>query len=296
MPVLWVVVFVVVLFVVLAGLYWVGTLTVQGYWYSEAASGLYWRAPAAAAAVALFVGLWCFVNFRFKDPARDAVPYGALWQWNFTEDDPPGGFPFFVSVKKGKATVYVQQPPPVDYQGRRTGGAEYVDRDTRKPWRTGDAEGLVEEVRIPYPDPEKPDDPTAFKTVDYKLVPPAGGRPEPGKSLTYRSDDGRTITELDVTSGTITRWRWDLLFGYALLNVLLLGVLFAGLWLLLRYQWSHALGLAALLFLVLTLGVFPPLFSMVKDAAPKETTTPKKLVPPAPKTRGAPRHAGHPAV
>ena len=47
-----------------------------------------------------------------------------------------------------------------------------------------------------------------------------------------------------------------------LLNVLHLGVWFVCLWLLLRFQWSHALGLAAAVWLVLTLTFLPPLLQL----------------------------------
>jgi hypothetical protein len=280
---MWVILLVLLIGIVLAGLFWVGALTLQGWWYSEPSSGMFWRAPAAGAAIALFIGLWCFINVKWTDPARENVPFGHVTEFSFSEDSPPTGVPFFYSVKNGKTTVYVQQAATYDTQGRPTGGATYTIPETKQPWKTGDAEGLVKEVKIPYPDPDKPDDPKAHKTRDYKLVEPPGGRPEPGKYLTYKAEDGETITEVDVMSGKVSRTRWGLLFGYVLLHLLLFAVVFAAMWLLLRFQWAHALGLSFIVFLVLTLGVFKPLFDLThaaaKEGAPEKPAS-KKLVPP----------------
>jgi hypothetical protein len=280
----WWIIFVLLIGVVLTVLFWAGTLTLQGWWYSEPVPGIAWRAAAGGGAIMAFIAFWCFLNYRLIDPAREEVPYGALTQFAFTEYDPPQGFEFFESVKNGKTSIYVKQPPPRDDQGRQTSGAVYVEQSTRKPWRPGDAEGLVEEVRIPYPDPNKPDDPRAYVTRNYKLVKPASGRPEPGQTFIFKADSGDTITENDVTSGKVARFRWGLLIGYVLLNVVNLALAFVVLWLLLRYQWGHALGLAVVLWLVLSIGVFPPLFSMVRAAGPQQPPAAKKLIPPAPKT------------
>ena len=52
-----------------------------------------------------------------------------------------------------------------------------------------------------------------------------------------------------------------------LLNFLHLGVWFVCLWLLLRFQWSHALGLAIVFCLAMTLVVLPMLFTRTERAA-----------------------------
>src|SRR5262249_30731442 len=48
-------------FVALAALLWAGTAWFQGYIYNEPAEDLYWRAPAAAGAVTLFLAFWGFL-------------------------------------------------------------------------------------------------------------------------------------------------------------------------------------------------------------------------------------------
>jgi hypothetical protein len=39
--------------------FWVGSLFIQGYFYEGPTADLYWRAPAAAAAVTLFLAFFC---------------------------------------------------------------------------------------------------------------------------------------------------------------------------------------------------------------------------------------------
>jgi len=41
-----------------------GTVFIQGYIYSEPVEQVYWRAPAAALIVALFVAFWCSLDYK----------------------------------------------------------------------------------------------------------------------------------------------------------------------------------------------------------------------------------------
>src|SRR5579862_6860772 len=58
--VLWL--FFVVLFA-LAVLLWTGALGLQGLIYSEPAAKLYWRGPAAGAALTALIGVWCMMTY-----------------------------------------------------------------------------------------------------------------------------------------------------------------------------------------------------------------------------------------
>src|SRR5262249_15796468 len=78
---------------------------------------------------------------------------------------------------------------------------------------------------------------------------------EPGQDLRYVDDHGRVMTEGNM--GRIYTFRSGVFFTYAFLNVFLLVVWFLGLWLLLRYQWSHALGLAVVCWLAMILLIIP---------------------------------------
>jgi hypothetical protein len=63
-----------------------------------------------------------------------------------------------------------------------------------------------------------------------------------------------------------------MVFANLLLNFLHLGVWFACLWLLLRFQWGHALGFAVVLWLALTLTILPMLFTKTEAASPYKAT------------------------
>src|SRR5262245_52048268 len=118
--------FVLLIGFILAVLFWVGTVTIQGYWYSEPTPGIAWRAPAAAAVITVFVGLWCILNWRGSDPDRESVPYDTINNFSASEAEPAKGFPRFWSVKAGKEIVYERRQDFDPEKGRRISGAKYV--------------------------------------------------------------------------------------------------------------------------------------------------------------------------
>ena len=92
-----------------------------------------------------------------------------------------------------------------------------------------------------------------------------GGRNRQAESFPgYHEVGGRQSME---TLGRVSlsfRGRW---FLNMLFNLAHLGVWFVGLWLLLQYQWQHALGLAVAVCVVMMLVPLPMLFDRVKEAA-----------------------------
>jgi hypothetical protein len=237
--------------VVVSVLLWVGSAWLQGYVYSEPSQGLAWRAPAAGAAVMVFLALWCFLDYRLADPAAEDLPFDTLWNFSPTETYPPKPWPYFWSVKNGKETEYRRQE-----SAQAGGGARYLDPATRQPW-SRESNGLVQAVIIPEGD----------QKVRFDLDLP-GGKFKPGEPARYKEDDGqhRVLTENDVEAGQMSRFRFGLLLGNVVLNLLHVGVWFACLWLLLRFQWPHALGLAVVLWVVMMFAVFPPLLFQTKQA------------------------------
>ena len=57
------------------------------------------------------------------------------------------------------------------------------------------------------------------------------------------------------------------IYANIFLNLLHLIVWFAALWLILRFQWGHAFGLALALWLVVTFAIMPMLFKRAEDTA-----------------------------
>jgi hypothetical protein len=237
--------------VVLAVFLWVGTVWLQGYIYSEPAGGLIWRAPAVGGAIVLFLAVWCFLNYRLAEPNTGELPLDTWWNFSPTETYPARPWPKFWSVKEGREIEYDRRTTP------GLGGStqyRYLDRDTNQPW-TRESGGLVAAV-IVEEDGQK---------VRFNLDLP-GGKFKPGEPARYVEDGGRhrVLTEEDVQRGQQTRFRLMLFLGYVLLNLLFLAVWSACAWLLLRFQWSHALGLAVVMWLVTMLVIFPLLMTRTK--------------------------------
>src|SRR5262249_29467670 len=166
--------------------------------------------------------------------------------------------------------------------GKKLGGVRYEDA-TSRPWNRSDGDGRVEAILLEERPPEKPGDKP--ERTRFNLVPPEGGKYKEGQSAVFKEDGGkgRTLAEEALRNGQFWRFRWDLLLGNVVLNFLNFALGFACLWLLLRYQWLHALGLSVILWLVLTLAVMPPLFSQVRAAAP--STPPPKTAPKYPRAQ-----------
>jgi hypothetical protein len=233
-----------------------GTLVIQGYLYSEPVGGMAWRAPAVGAAVGLFYGLWCYIEAKY--PGR----YDTLWNFSTRETTPFDQFWSERTVGKTRTEVLYRRS-----RGDR-GRVVYRDEDGQV-WRRS-AGGpmtaiIVEEggQKVRFEAPLKPDG-----TFDVG----------PDGTVEYREVGGdRVMTE--GMPGEVTRSRTGLLVGNLLWNLAHLAVWFLCFWLLLQFQWPHALGLAAIFWLVFALVVWPVLQGHVRAAA---AAAPAPAVAPAP--------------
>src|SRR5262249_7971373 len=92
-----------------------GSLAIQGYIYSEPVGDIFWRAPAAAAVLTAFLGSWCYLNYRARDPEAQELPYEALFTSAGGEDAAPA-VPEVWAGKAGPKTHYgrntLQTIPP----------------------------------------------------------------------------------------------------------------------------------------------------------------------------------------
>ncbi len=61
------------------------TLFFQGYIYSEPVSAIYWRAPAAAAALTLFLCFWIVLDYRSIEKRDDEGRYQPLHELSLYE-------------------------------------------------------------------------------------------------------------------------------------------------------------------------------------------------------------------
>jgi hypothetical protein len=223
-------------FLVLTALIWGGTRLVQGALYEEAQPDLHWRAPAAAGAVTAFIGVWALLNYVAFEPGQTDLPYDTIF--NFTDEKvAPRPVPGFEALRGNTKEKYTFRDVPGSPR------AEYRGPDN-KVWsaaREKDVQALVVKE--------------GDREVTFKADPAHGRYVEEG-GRRYLSDDsfGRIMTPRG--GGSLVR---------VLLNVLHFVVWFVVLWLLLRFQWPHALGLAAALWLVMTF-VVPFIFRKGAEA------------------------------
>jgi hypothetical protein len=227
-----------------------GTLFIQGYMYSEPVSGISWRAPTVGAVAGLFFGLWCWIEA--KAPGR----YDVLW--NFSPREVQEFDQFWSERTNGPSKTEILYRKEHDNRGR----VEYRDADGHI-WRRSD-NGMMTAIIV-----EEDGRKTRFEAP---LNPDGTFKIVPNEPLQYHEiGGGRVMT--DGGLGQVTRTRSSLLWGNLLLNLVHLLVWFLAFWLLLEFQWSHALGLAAIFWLIFALTVWPVLQGYVRRAI-AQTATP----------------------
>ena len=225
------------LVLVLAGLvvfFWVGSLFIQGYFYESPSADLLWRAPAAAAAVTLFLAFFCLLA---KKQEIDTL-------FRFSSADETY-FDQFDSVRNGKETHYKKKD-------KLTGG--FADSQNHG-WERNTSEGVVDSIIV-----KEGDQRTVFKAD----LTPDGKPKEGGKVVRFVEEGGkgRIISTDDL--GVIVKPRPGVTFMMLLLNFAHLLVWFLAIWLLLEYQWPHALLLALPLWAAMTLMVLPGMVDRLK--------------------------------
>jgi hypothetical protein len=229
-----------ILFAVLGVFIYVGALFFQGYIYTEPTPGLAWRAPAAAAVLASFFTLWCFIVTR-SEAVPGNIPYDTIFRFNPGVDMFPKAAPKLWTVKAdGTKTVYTLRKNEnlID---------EYVDPKGKNYNDTG-----VIAIELEYQGA-----PVRFNAAES----------ESGYRWMVSSDGWRMQEFHTGPTGVPTQSRWGRIFANLGLN-LLHGVLwFVCLWLLLQFRFNDALGFAFVLVLVATIAVLPMLLDQAAEVA-----------------------------
>lgn len=210
------------------------TLWFQPYVYTEAVSGLAWRAPAAGTGVFLTVLLWVFLDYRAPGE------YTTLWQFSPWDDSE---YPELIVVSRGgKQESYKKVRRPQR-------GVDYLHQDRPLPTRPEKIIGV-------QPNGEKDTyEPDRDAKGNFKV--------ESGQSLKYRDANGHVMEEGQL--GRVRTYYPGRLFLNLFLNFFHLFIWFACLWVLLRYQWSHALLMAVISWLVMILFVLPQVLRRAED-------------------------------
>ncbi len=221
-----------------------GSLAIQGYIYSEPVGDIFWRAPAAAGAVTAFIGFWCFANYRAADPKAQQLPYETILTSAATEDMTEPVREFWAEKAGTRVHYLIFKDPttvPVSYR--------YQD-DNKKPFRHDGVEAII------------------LKEGDVKAPTEVVFRADP-KTNRYVEEGGKRYMNAD-NFGRIFTPRPSRSAFMLVLNALHLVVWFLAVWLLLRFQWTHALGIAAACWLAMTLLIMPQILSRL----PRRTEAP----------------------
>jgi hypothetical protein len=230
------VLYAVLILAALAVLLYVGTLWLQAMIYSEPAAGLTWRAPVAAA---LLTGY--FVLFHFL--AHGASPFNTLFSFTARQSKQ---FPEFRAILENHETQEFRLDPK-DGTYKESNG---------KPWKRATADGIVEQIVAREKDDQGNEKDVCFKvdlTSDHKFKKNSQTGLQEARYLEV--DGSREMLESSI--GWVTTYRFWVFAGNVLLNFGHLAVWFAAFWLLLRYQWTHALMLALVLWVPVTLLLLP---------------------------------------
>jgi hypothetical protein len=233
---------------------WAGTMFLQGYLYSEPVSQIYWRAPLAALVLTLFLAFWCSLDYRH--PRH----YNALFDFTARDDEK---FDKFIAEKNGKEIPYAARS---DAQGR----TEYRDPQGKK-WARSDSEGVIKAITVQTKDGQKLRFEAELIEGKFKAA--------QGQPVRYVEVDGEKRVMTDEYIGQVSVVRWGRVLANLFLNFAHWVVWFLCLWLLLRFQWSHALGLGLALWAVLTF-ILPTLFNKTEELAKRNALPPSTTAVP----------------
>jgi len=218
------------------------TLFFQGYIYSEPVSAIYWRAPAAAAALTLFLGIWMVLDYRSIGDREDEGRYQPLH--NFSNKSTETYKHIWIITPDGKE----------DHYERR--GNRYVRKDGR-PLPTNPGSKIIASHEVNG-------DKHVFE------------RKAESNEVRYYDKDNKSRYMRENYVGQVTTSHFSWLVMALILNFGFLIVWFLCLWLLLDFQWPHALGLAFVAWLI-SLFVLPmilaPAEKVRKERLPAKTAT-----------------------
>jgi hypothetical protein len=236
---------------------WAGTTFLQGYFYTEVSTHVFWQAPAAAAALTLFYGLWCLLDYSAPEAGPGTLPYDTLFRFSimqYKSTKPPKEIWVLTRSKKDEKILYTLVTE-ADL-GRTTYAYKHLMTGRNLTWPRDVTAIILKEDS---------------QEVRYDLE-----QTGEGAYRRFVGPDGWVIVEYETgPAGPPERSSFGLWLVNMLLNVFHFGLWFVCLWLLLRFQWGHALGLAIPLWLVMTIVVVPVLLEQTGHAARQSRGPPR---------------------
>jgi len=242
----------------------VGSMFLQGYIYTEPSPQMWWAAPAAGAVLGLFFAVWCYAVASSTDARPKDIPYDTFFNFRTHVDMVKDPVTVIWAVKKNGEKV--------KYARFREAQDRYSYKDTssvQRPWRST---GVVA-IELEH-DGEK-----------YRFE---EANAESGSYQEFVNDKGWTMKVFESgPTGQPRKFRATRVLANLFFNFMHLALWFVCLWLLIRFQWSHALGLAICMWLLFTLAILPMMLDYAaRVAVARQATTTTWLDVPrsAPKT------------
>jgi len=217
-------------------LLWVGSLFLQGYFYTEPSRQLLWGAPAAGALLTAFLAWWCYAVATSPDARPGNIPYDTFFTFS----------PHVKMVKEPVQELWAvkKNNEKVKYLRHRISQIKYEYKDTsaQRPWNGNGIEAI---------ELEHQGEKFRFTRLDETKV-SAGQFPE------FISDQGWTMKVYESgPTGIPNMFDTGRFLANLFFNFTHLALWFVGLWLLARFQWSHALGIGFCMWLLFTLAFLP---------------------------------------
>src|SRR5262245_31082861 len=210
----------------------VGSMFLQGSIYTEPSPQMWWAAPAAGAVLGLFFAVWCYAVASSTDARPDDIPYDTFFRFPTRVDMVKSPVRELWAVKKNNEKVKYKY----DAFDR-----VYRDTTTRpRPWSGTDVVAI-----------ELEHDGTKYR-FDMDKTTASGAYYE------FVNDRGWSMRVYETgPTGRPDAFRTGRFLANLFFNLMHAALWFACLWLLIRFQWSHALGLAICMWLLFTLAILP---------------------------------------
>jgi hypothetical protein len=246
--VIWLILVLLIVLVVLVILVTAWSMWFQAFLYTEPSQGLVWRGPAAAGAIMAVLLVWVVLEYRSQAREhRDGYYFGPIWSSTSTRSPEP--FKELRVVEGNTEKVYV----------RRKGTGEY-HLPTQPDKKLG---GTPPHVIVEENGKRSKFEPERDAQGKFKRRKNRSGQ----EDLRYVDEKGRVMVEGRL--GELETFSFGLFVGNLLLNLLLVAACFLSFWLLVRFQWLHALGHAVVLALLILFCAMPSMLDYTKSVVEK---------------------------
>jgi hypothetical protein len=234
-------------------LVWVGSLFFQGYIYTEPSRGLHWQAPAAGAILGLFFAWWCFAVAHSPNARPEDIPYDTIFRFSPRVEMVKKPVRELWAVKKNDQKVLYKvflvpqagSPPAVIYRD-----------SAERPWNSNGVKAI-----------ELEHDGKKYRFEEIKVT--SGAYPQ------FTSEDGWSMKVYESgPTGVPERFQTSRFLANFFFNGMHAVLWFLCLWLLVRFQWPHALGIGLGMWLLFTLALLPMMLGYAAQIAQSRPSGP----------------------